>query len=431
MAADVASYSFLQSVTLGALLQAVIVRIDGELGPLDFALRTGSVDNPIHTADKVLSAGEFDYYYLGGQANERITIVKRAALTHTRYEGELGERALDQVGERAEEVVDAHVPAPSATIDPPVWGDDASARTFFVTLHDLRPTPALQTVDKIRLFLAGTPAATHDWILLTGPRVIAFPLAAGDLIDNISTNVAPNDPINNSVLGAIHFHATAGGAANAGNEILDARLNFSLDVVAPEDVPTPGGHSTFVEHPRVFHANADATADPDDASLWWVNFSPNEGGLMPVANSLFTFTWNINPGLAINRTTMAARGTAPADATVVLLSNRESGATQIGSTSSLVRGTTYLARYTGASIVILTRLLGHGVLVDNPEHPIAATVDNRDQLLYRAGRLYRGEAVPLRRPRRDVPRFCHVRPPGGLHVGRCCSGQPRRWRSAR
>ena len=385
--ADVEGYSWQTSIGLGGTIQAVIVRIEGTLGPVDFYLVTGDTPNQIHSADKILSGSVWDYYYLGGQANERITIRKRGETTHTRYHGELAGRALNQVGEVAERVVSEHEPDPSVTVDPPVWGKDESARTFFVTIHDLRPTPSLQAVDKIRLTVSGIPLGDHDWTVLTGVRVVAFPLSNTNVLDNISNNVEIGD----TVRALLTFHATAGGAVSGANQRFQLPIAFS--VVAPEDVPSPGGHTTFVDHPRVFHANAIPTPDPVDSSLWWVNFSPNEDGLAPVTNSLFTFVWNINPGLQINRITMSPRGTAPVDAAPAEFRNRESGTAVVSTTDALVQGTTYLARYAGASIVILTRLQGHGVLVDNPTHPIVASAENRDQILYRGERLYRNEPV--------------------------------------
>ena len=97
-ASDLAGYSWAQSLTLGAEVQAVVVRIEGTLGPLDYALRTGSVEKPDP---------------LGGQGAVRWAVGittswaatrtrtseydKRATITHTRYHGELAGRAADQV----------------------------------------------------------------------------------------------------------------------------------------------------------------------------------------------------------------------------------------------------------------------------------------------------------------------------------------------
>ena len=425
-AGDVSGYSFLQSVTLGATVQAVVVRIEGTLGPLDFALRTGSVENAIHTSDKVLSAGDFDYYYLGGQSNERIQIDKRTDTTHTTFGGELVGRALDQIGTAVEEEVADHEPDPSVTVDPPVWGLNAEARTLFFTIHDLMPTPQLQAVDKIRLDVAGALFITHDWTLRNGPRVVAFHLPTGTDLRNVTNNAG------SGVRGQLTFHATAGGNPSGANERLN--LPFAMDPVAPEDVPDVGGHSTLVEHPRVFHANTISTPDPDDSTRVSVDFSPNEGGLTPIANSLFTFTWNVNPGFGIYRTTMAPRGTPSADATVVALTDRNSGTAAVSVSDQLVRGTTYLARYAGSAIIILTALQNDAaaanLLFDNAANPIAATSANRDKILYRAGRLWTNEPIHFADPTATYRDFATSDLPtgftwgGAVQVSPSAGGQP-------
>ena len=351
-------------------------------------------------------------------------------------------------------------PDPFVTLDPPVWGNDGSARTFLVSLHGIRATPELAAVDKIRLSLGGSPVGTHDWTVSTGAHVVAFHLAAGSVVDNITSNVDPNDPAIDSVFVEVTLHATAGGSPASGNTRL--RLVSSLTVVPPGEVPTPGSQTVFSDRPRVFHANANLTADPSDSTRFSLDFTPNEDGLTPITNSLFTFTWNLNPNLAIYRTSIAPRGTPSANATVVLISGRDS--TGISNTSDLVRGTTYLARYTGATVVILTALTDDAeltdetildlakasrttadrgrllavaagdedalalidppspgsrgdLLVDDPANPVVASATNLDQILYRSRRLYKNVPLHYTDPTATYRDFAATDLPGGFSWG--------------
>ena len=230
-----------------------------------------------------------------------------------------------------------------------MWGLDASARTFLVTIENLRPLPAYAAVDKVRLSLGGSVFVTHGWTVQNGPYVVAFAIPAGPSVSNITNNLR----VGGTLRGEVSFHATSDGAANDANKVF--RIPVALSAVAAGDVPTPGSTTVLAEHPRVFHANALLSVDPDDNSLWHCNFQPNEAGLTPVANSLFTFLWNNPPGRSINRFTMAARGTPSADAMDVALVRRD-GFGDLGATDRFMQGSTYLARFTGSSVIILTRI---------------------------------------------------------------------------
>ena len=342
---DIASYSWQQTVALGATEQATIVRVEGTKGPIDYYLEHGAESTQLQSYRKILSDSAWDYYYVGNFANMRLTIQKRAELTHTRFHDELAGDALQQVGD----LLDEHRPDPSITVDPPAWAHDTLARTFLITIHDLRPSNALATVDKVRLFIEGSPIATLNWTYASGARVLAFPVEAAAALTNITNNTSIDD----TVYFQLGFHATAGGNPVDANSVLT--LNTGVPVLARADVPTPGASSTLVEHPRVFHANAIAAPDPDDASIQQIHFQPNEHGLKPLPNSLFTFVWALAPNLTINRFTMSPHGTPHADATTVGFSDRD-GQAGFNNSSRLKRNTTYLARFSGSAITILTAL---------------------------------------------------------------------------
>ena len=112
MAADLSGVSWMQTTPVGATPQAVIVRVEGTLGPVDFALRVGDIINQLHDFRKVLSDDMWDYYYLGSVSNETIRVDRRAEVEHTRYHGELAGRALGPsdaakaIAERAETKAD-------------------------------------------------------------------------------------------------------------------------------------------------------------------------------------------------------------------------------------------------------------------------------------------------------------------------------------
>ena len=406
VASDLTGYSWLQTVTIGATRQAVIFRIKAGLNPTDFYLEGGGRMEQVRTSDLVLSDSSWGYYFMGGEVSTTLTVKKRGGVIHTRYRGELTGRALEQV----EGIVEAHEPDPSVTVDPAVWGRDTSPRTLFLTIHDLMPSDELRAVDKVRLSLQGAFLSdAQDWTVLTGTRVLAFPIPAGTALSNISNNVRVGD----EVRGDLRFYATAGGAASSSNEVVGARLAFAMDVVAPGEVPTPGGSTTLVEHPRVFHANALLTVDPNDNTLWHLNFQPNEAGLVPVANSLFTFLWNNQPNRAITRVTMAPRGTPSADATTIGISDRDGGAV----IDRFVQGATYLCRFTGSSIIVLTRIRGQAILVDDPANPIEPSAAYQDVLLYRARQLYFADPVHFADPTATYRDFAATDLPSGYTWG--------------
>ena len=324
----------------------VLLRLRDGLDNIRYRYTSGGAPEPILANARLPNGDDTWTYYSLGQFASGLAVVlqKRVDVFHTQYKGELAGRALEQV----EDAIEAHEPPRTITFDPPVWGKSEHARTFLVTLNNFRATPALARVDKIRMTIQGSILGTIGWTFATGPRVLAFPLAAGPALDNIS-----NNSIGETVLGTLTFHATGGAAAASSNQV--DQIPFSLEIVAPADVPTPGSSTVVIEHPRVFHALASATPDPSDNTRVSIDFTPNEAGLTPVANSLFTFTWNVNPNLSLYRATMAPRGTPSADATVVSLADRASSGS-ISNSSDLVSGTTYLARFGGAGIVILTQL---------------------------------------------------------------------------
>ena len=345
-AGDLTGYSWLQATDLGATNQAVIIRVEGTLGPLDYYLTAGGQELPVHSYRKVLSDDNWDYFYMGVFSGTRIEVQKRGDVTHTRYHGELGGRAEAQV----ESAIEAHEPGPSITVDPPVWGSDASRRTLFITLNNIENAPNLSSVDKVRLNLNGSIIPPLDWDFSFGARVLAFPITDTTILDNIASNIDLNDPEKTTLINYISFHATAGGAVNSGNETY--RINFSMEAVSPDNVPTPGQTTVFSEHPRVFHALADSVSDPDVSGSFIIHFQPTEHGLVPVKNSLFTFTWNITPTTNITNYKISERGVAVADAITVNLTDRHSGG-NFGMGGSLNSGTTYLARYSGSTVNVL------------------------------------------------------------------------------
>ena len=116
---DVASYSFLQSVSLGTTTEAIIVRIEGTLGPLPFALQVGNEVREIHSYHKVLSDSTWDYYYLGSASNERLTIKKHGLAYHTKYHGDLAGQALERINTKQDRLTfDQRVSLADGRIEP-------------------------------------------------------------------------------------------------------------------------------------------------------------------------------------------------------------------------------------------------------------------------------------------------------------------------
>ena len=153
-AGDLAGYGWSQAVALGAERQAVVVRIEGTKGPLDYALKVGGDYRRVESYHKVLSDQQWDYFYLGEASNVQLRIDKRGNVTHTRYGGELTGRALeqlqDQVGTQVTDDLSdavsgsAHALIGEATLTLLQFGDGRGVWTKdeFLALRTIEPNGA-------------------------------------------------------------------------------------------------------------------------------------------------------------------------------------------------------------------------------------------------------------------------------------------------
>ena len=162
-AADLSSVSWMQTTPIGATVQAVIVRVEGTLGPVDFALRVGDIINQLHDFRKVLSDSQWDYYYLGGVSNQTIRVDRRAEEEHTRFHGELTGRALGPSNAARELARQAETKADDAQLDvdirieagPEFIHNDASQRNLYVNIR--HPVSIFPDADILWCSVSGQP----------------------------------------------------------------------------------------------------------------------------------------------------------------------------------------------------------------------------------------------------------------------------------
>ena len=182
-AADLSSVSWMQTTPIGATVQAVIVRVEGTLGPVDFALRVGDIINQLHDFRKVLSDSQWDYYYLGGVSNQTIRVDRRAEEEHTRFHGELTGRALGPsqavraVADRAETKADDAQRDVDIVFEaePPFIENVVTARNLNVSL---RHPPGL------------FPDADILWVTVEGQTPVLVAYSPGDLQQTVRVGIS-------------------------------------------------------------------------------------------------------------------------------------------------------------------------------------------------------------------------------------------------
>lgn len=247
-----------QTIGLGATVQAVVVRIEGTLGPTEFALQQGNTYLPMHSYQKVLSGPQYDYYFIAGLSNSRITINRRSQITHTRFHGELGGRAEGQVNSARDESISTltnRIIEPTVRVYPPYFAQQRSDRTvkhlmetkqFWISFVGLERLD-MDGVDRMTVRVGGTDLISqpfdYDRRYYFGAPTM-YPIQTTQELElsvNNSTQIwKPTSDFTASPPNLVHFdvrfYATNDGANAIGDATIKAAISRYVPVL-PYDGP--------------------------------------------------------------------------------------------------------------------------------------------------------------------------------------------------